>query len=194
MKRLFVAAVLLLAALPLRAQIPDARVLPAGVLRWAFTPSWKSWDRVLDTAGAEVLLTNLVSSDSAGANLFPTLAAAEAAVRSLTANNTYRLTLGAMKTALDADVRPFPLEFAVGLGARLTVSGTLPVVVTRMNATLTLDSTSGNAGWNQNLPQFGGAVQVANLLAQLSAAATQLKPWTLKVLDAETLEDVVGKP
>ncbi|MSR07672.1 MAG: hypothetical protein EXR93_11485 [Gemmatimonadetes bacterium] len=177
MKRLFVAAALLLAALPLRAQIPDARVLPAGVLRWAFTPSWKSWDRVLDTAGTEVLLTSLASSDSAGANLFPTLAAAEAAVRSITNNNTYRLTLGAMKTALDADVRPFPLEFAVGLGERLTVSGTLPVVVTRMNATLTLDSTKGNAGWNQNLPPSGngaGAAQITSLLAQLSAAATQL--------------------
>lgn len=177
MKRLFVAAVLLLAALPLRAQIPDARLMPAGAFRWAFTPSWKSWDRVLDVNGDERLLTSLASSDSAGADLFSPMAAAEKAVQYIIADTTYRMTLGAMKTALDADARRFPLDFAVGLGRRVTFTAGFPIVVTRMNAVLTLDSTSGNLGWNQMATaagNSGGASQIATLFSQLDASLMQL--------------------
>src|SRR6185503_6100844 len=132
MKRHFLAAVFLsLAALPLRAQIPDARLMPAGAFRWAFMPSWKSWDRVLDVNGNERLLTSLASSDSAGADLFSTLTPAENAVRSITGNPSYRLTVGALKTALDADSRRFPLDFAIGLGSRITLTAGIPLVVTR---------------------------------------------------------------
>lgn len=171
------AAPLFLAALSLSAQIPDARLLPSGALRWSFTPSWNNWDRVLDENGNERLLRSLVSSDSAGTDLFSTLTPAETAVRGIIGNSSYRLTLGAMKTTLDADVRRFPLEFAVGLGPRITVTGTFPLVVTRANSDLTLDSTKGNAGWNQFASQSGsptGLAQVTNLLTQLGSAATQL--------------------
>lgn len=171
------AALLFLAAPSLRAQIPDARLLPRGTLRWSFTPWWNSWDRVLDTTGTQRLLRGFVSSDSAGADLFSTLTPAETAVRGIIGDNTYRLTLGALKTTLDADVRRFPLEFAVGLGRRVTVTGTFPLVTTRANSDLTLDSTKGNAGWNQFASQSGsptGPSQVASLLGQLGTAATQL--------------------
>lgn len=142
-----------------------------------FTPSWQNYDRFFDESGNERLLSSIVSSDSAGADLFPTLAAAQDAVRSLTGNATYRLTMGRMQTALDADRRTFPFEFSLGLAPRLTLSATIPIVVTRVNATINLDSTSGNAGWNQASSQAanpGGAAQVAALLGQLQTSAAAL--------------------
>ena len=180
MKRIAPAAfVLLLAASPLSAQIPDARLVPTGAFRWSFTPSWTSWDRIIDESGKERLLRSFVSlnSDSAGADVLPGLSAADSAIRSITAISPYRINLGVMHATLDADVRHFPFEFALGLASRLTITASVPFVVTRMNSDLTLDSTSGNAGWNQNLAQSGsvsGPGTITTLLAQLAASATQL--------------------
>src|SRR5437867_13375847 len=98
------AALLLLAAFPLSAQIPDARLVPAGAFRWSFTPSWKHWDRIIDENGTERLLRSFVSlnSDSAGADVLPGLSAADSAIRAITGNPTSRISLGVMHATLDA--------------------------------------------------------------------------------------------
>jgi hypothetical protein len=87
------------------------------------------------------------------------------------------MTLGGLATSLDADVRRFPFEFSVGISSRLTATVTVPIVVTRVNAAVALDSTTGNAGWNQYAPEAGNptaVTQVNTLLASLQAAADQL--------------------
>src|SRR5262245_55331686 len=177
MRRFLTAAGFLFCAAPLRAQIPDARLVPSGAFRWSFTPSWVSWDRYIIENGNERLLDSYASSDSAGADIFPTLAASDNALRTITQNSTFRVNLGKLKTALDNDRRTFPFEFSVGTGSRLTLSATVPIIVTRVQATVTLDSTLGNSGWNPLLTLSGipnGATDINQFLNQLDNGITSL--------------------
>ncbi|MBI4502450.1 MAG: hypothetical protein HY700_14975 [Gemmatimonadetes bacterium] len=161
------------------AQIIDARLIPAGTLRVSFTPEYQSWDRMFDQNGDVIPLGKYLSSDSAGWNLFPSLAAPEAAVRAITGNPNYRLSLGSVLTRVDADVRRFPFEFSVGLLRSLTLTATLPIVVTRVNAAIAVDSTSGNAGWNQAAAfesgNPAGPSRIMQLVSQLESSATAIE-------------------
>ncbi|MBI4419375.1 MAG: hypothetical protein HY560_00995 [Gemmatimonadetes bacterium] len=158
-------------------QIPDARLIPPGVLRVSFTPQYQSWDRVFDEDGREQLLGRYYSSDTAGADLFPTLLTPQKAVRAITGDSSYRLSLGVMRTMLDADIRRFPFDFSLGLTKWLTLAANLPIVVTRMNATLLLDSTTGNVGWNQAATESGNALgrsAILSLLGRLGSVEQDL--------------------
>src|SRR5947208_1315254 len=130
---------------------------------------------MFDANGSVIPLGKYLSSDSAGASLFPTMAASDAAVRAISDSQNFRLNLGSLLTRVDADVRRFPLQLSYGLSSRLTVSATLPIVVTRVNAAVTLDS-SGNAGWNQadafSSGNFNGLSQIALLINGLEAGAS----------------------
>jgi hypothetical protein len=162
----------------LQSQFIDARLIPPGTLRVAFSPQYQSWDHMFAEDGSVIPLGKYLSADSAGSNLFPTLAGAEAAVRSIIGDQAYRLSLGSMTTRLDADVRRFPFEFSLGLARRLTLTATVPIVVTRVNAAIALDSISANAGWNQAVFESQNAVglsQITILLAQLGRGATALQ-------------------
>ncbi|HEX9581087.1 MAG TPA: hypothetical protein VF970_08275 [Gemmatimonadales bacterium] len=159
-------------------QYVDARVLPAGALRIGFLPSYANYDeRFLSDGTVEALGAGL-TTDTAGANLLPTLTGAEQAVRDVTGDSTYRMTLGGMQTLLDADVRRIPLDLALGLTSWLTVTARVSLVKTRMQAFVALDSTQGNVGWNQLTSQADnatGAAQITTLMTQLAAAVQTLQ-------------------
>jgi hypothetical protein len=159
-------------------QIIDARLVPAGVLRVAFTPQYQSWDRMFAADGSVIPLGRYLSADSAGSNLFPTLSAPESAVRSIIGDPDYRLTLGSLTTTVDADVRRFPFEFSLGLNRWLSLSATIPIVVTRVNAVAALDSSQGNAGWNQGTVESAsatGRASINSVVSQLEASANALE-------------------
>ena len=165
-------ASLLLLGSSAAAQLPDARLIPRGALRVGFIPQYQSWDHRFAEDGTEEPLGKDLSADSAGANLFPTVTSAQAAVRAITGDSTYRMSLGSMRTTVDADVRRFPFEFSLGVTRWLTISATVPWVITRVNTALAVDSSSGNAGFNQ--AGLLGPYQIATLLAQLATGAAAL--------------------
>lgn len=180
---------------PSIAQLPDARVLPRGVLRISFEPEYTNYDRrfSLGTPGIaggtpERLGTDL-TADTVGSNFFPSLVAPEAAIRAIIGDSTYRINIGSFDTELDADLRRFPLDLAFGLTDRLTMSVRVPIVTSRMNASVVFDSTDGNAGWNPASDRSGianGAGEIAALLSELNAAAN----W----LDTEIASGAFGCP
>src|SRR3972149_3635093 len=101
----FVAALLIGGgAAPCAAQFPpsstcplgyvDARVLPPGALHIGFLPSCAHYDTRFDSSGTIEPLGRSLSPNTAGSNFLPSLAAAEAAVRGLTRDSTYRMGLG----------------------------------------------------------------------------------------------------
>jgi hypothetical protein len=152
-------------------QYADARVLPAGILRVGFLPSYANYDSRFASDGTVEPLGTDLTADTAGSNLLWSLGTAELAVRRLTGDSTYRMTLGPIRTQLDADVRRIPLDVALGLTSRLTLTARVSLVKTRMQATVTLDSLQGNVGWNQAAGQAGnatGATGIAALLTQLA--------------------------
>jgi hypothetical protein len=178
----------------------DARLVPVGLLQIGFLPSYAHYDTRFDSSGVIEPLGKYFSPDPAGANLFPTLTDAENAVRDLTGNSSYRMNLGKVSLPLDADVRRFPFNFAVGITNRLTLSVSLPLVKTRVQGVLKVDSTGANVGWNLATAAAGNssaAGRIANLLMQLQSAIAALSgdiaqgsfgcPASVQCADAQAL-------
>jgi len=158
------------------AQLPDPYTIPRGALRVAFDPQWLTFAELYDPAGTRMPLGTYYSADTLGSGFFPTLADAEGAVRSLTGDDSFRYNAGRFRTRLDADVRRFPFSFSVGLSSRLTLTATVPIVVSRVKSSPSLDSTGSEAGWNPLSSQgsFGAFDTLTILLGELDAAAAQL--------------------
>lgn len=162
---------------PALAQYPDTYTVPAGALRFSFEPEFNAWDTRFGPEGEDEPLGLDLSPDVAGPNFFPTLLAPLLAVRSIIADPGYQLNMGALRTALDADIRRFPFNFALGITDRITLTASIPVVTTRAQVALTLDTTDANVGWNQAAGASGnpgGLAAIAMLLGELEAAATAL--------------------
>ena len=137
-----------------------------------------NWDRRFDPDGELEPIGTDLTFDTAGLNFFPSLRGVRDAVRSIIADSTYRIDAGAFRTALDADVRQFPFNFQFGLSDRLTLTASIPVVTTRMQADFTVDSSDATVGWNQVAPTSGNATalqDVINLLNQFDASAASLE-------------------
>lgn len=175
-------------ARPVAAQFPqwstfpltyvDARVLPRGLLQVGFLPSYAHYNTRFDSSGTVEPLGRYLSPDSAGSNFLPTLAAAEAAVRAITGDSSYRMNMGKVSLPLDADVRRFPFDFAVGLTDWLTLGVRIPLVKTRVQGVLALDTTDANAGWNQTADAAGNptaAGQILSLFAELDNAIARVQ-------------------
>ena len=151
----------------------DARVLPRGLLQIGFLPSYAHYDTRFDSSGTMEPLGRYLTSDSAGSSFLPSLAAAETAVRSITGDSTYRMSLGKLALPLAADVRRFPFDFAFGLTDWLTLGVRVPLVKTRVQGVLSLDTTGANLGWNQAAEAAGNnqaAGQILTLFTQLDNA------------------------
>jgi hypothetical protein len=152
-------------------------MLGRGVLRMSFEPSYMNWGSRLDTTGVAIPL-GTDFSDSTGANFFPTMSPAQAAIWSITGDSSLGITTGAIRTQLDADVRRFPFNFRLGLHDKLTFTASIPVVTTRMQVAFEEDTTGSNAGWNQasvlSSAAAGAVGQIASLLGQLEASANAL--------------------
>jgi hypothetical protein len=126
---------------------------------------------LFDSAGLTRPLGADLSPDTAASNFLPTLFTVETAVRRITGDSTYRASLGAARTNLDADIRRFPLDAELGITDWLTLVVRVPVLKTRVQGAFTLDSTTGTVGAANTLARG----QIAALLAQLDQAAATLE-------------------
>lgn len=174
-------------AVTAQTQMPDARVLPKGVLRITFEPHYTNYDqrfskntRGLEDGTEEPLGTDL-TADTVGSNFFATLRPAEGALQNLLGDPDYRVNLGSFATDLDADIRRFPFELSLGVTDRLTIRAEIPIVTARINAFVAFDSTDANVGWNQVASVAGNVnalAQVISLLSGLDAAMSQINDLT----------------
>ena len=165
-------------AAPARAQYPDARLVPRGVLRLGFEPQYLSYGERFDAAGLRQPLGTDFSDSAAGVRLFPTLLTPQAAVASIIGDTAYRMDLGVFRTMLDADIRRFPLTVQFGLTSRIALTAALPIVTTRSQVDFVVDSAAANVGWNQAAAQAGNATavqQIQALLGQIGAAAAAVE-------------------
>ncbi len=159
-------------------QLPDPYVVPRGVLRVSFEPSYSNFDLLFDSDGEQFALGRFFSADQLGTGFLPTLVTAEAAVRSLTGDASYLMNAGRFTAKQDGDIRWFPFDLSVGLSDRLTLTATLPIVTTRIHSATSLDTTGANVGWNQVAGVAGNATaidDVSALLNELQAAITAVE-------------------
>jgi len=160
------------------AQYPDAYIVPRGVLRVSFEPSYTSWRERYDSTGNIEALGADFTDSTAGVRLFPTLSPAEYAIRSLIGDSAYAMNVGNFKLLRDADVRRTPFNFQFGLTNWLTITASIPFVSTRSQVTFTADSTNANVGWNQIAPEANASTAAASLqslLVQLEAGASYVE-------------------
>jgi len=159
-----------------QAQLPDPFLLPRGALRVGFNPRWMSYDHVFDVTGMQIPLGAYFSADSLGNGLLPTLESAREAVRALTGDSAFSFNAGNLRTRIESDARRFPFSLSLGLSRRLTVTATVPIVVTRVKSVATLDTTGSEVGWNpaSALAPVGAGDSLTVVLDDLEAAAMSL--------------------
>jgi hypothetical protein len=209
MRRATVPVLVLAAALFLpgaaRAQGGDDAPPPAaGVLRVMIPGVWWRWNERFGsgTAGrAEGQLEPIgvdFTTDSLGTTQLPFLGPSEAALRSVTGLSAFRLDIGGSDVQLNANVRSLPLALSYGVSRRLSIGVLLPLVRSRVEAVLRMDTAGtlpGNVGANPGYTQAGVydafRQQVDTALAALIEQATN-GPAALRAQALATLDQYQG--
>ena len=161
----------------------DAVPMPKGAFRFRVGGLWNDYTSVYapDANGSlksRALLAPLATANL-GTHALPQLSAAEAAIRTLTANTNYALSLGTFEAIGDVRQSTVPFALDVGITRRISLGIAVPYVESRTRSQLVLNrkGTSANVGQN---PAFsttlGTAARATNgsLLRQIALARTQL--------------------
>jgi hypothetical protein len=116
----------------------------------------------------EPFTSDLISS-SLGSNLLPSLTIADSLISRITGIAGYSTSLGALTTDGQADVSGGFLGASLGLTKTITIFGRIPLVRSRVQTAIALDSTSGNVGVNP------GDIQEATFFQSFDAGLTDLQ-------------------
>ncbi len=184
-------ACLLLLPAGVRAQLPPVGV-PPGALRVELDGSMDIYDHRWLDGHREPFTADLISA-SVGSNLLARLNVADSLISRITSIPGYSTDLGSLTTDGQADVSRGILGASLGLTKAITIFGRIPLVRSRVQTKITLDSTSGNAGANPGETQeaaffegFDGAL--TDLQARITAGTYNSNPATLALAQA-TLAD-----
>ena len=163
--------ILLAAAAPLAAQLAPITV-PRGLLRLDFGGRFDNWDRRFFNGARQDAAGDFIR-DPLDGGFLADLALDEAELRRITGVQAISLSLGKSTSSMLVNVGTGSIGAAYGLGSRLTIFGTVPIVRVRVQNTFTIDSSGATAGFNPVHPLFGNetlAGQTALFLGQLDAA------------------------
>ncbi len=160
----------------------DAIPLPKSGWRFTIAGLWNDYTSAYTPNAAGGLtrrpLYGAYSTDAAGVAQFPTLSGAETAIRALTGDSKYSLTLGALEArgAVRQSIAPFAFEY--GISKRLSLRVLVPYAESR-DATQFLLNRTGAAtalGVNPAYTSSSAAARSTNgaLLSQIDAARTAL--------------------
>jgi hypothetical protein len=174
-------------ATPLRAQAgltrtDEAATVPRGLARLRVMPSWSRFEnRFTGSAGDEtstVPLASVLAADSLGVAQISGLAPSEAALRTLTGDPTFRLSLGRSVSRATARIVTTAIAAEYGLTRRLTVGAVLPIVQTRTELFVALnpdDATRANVGPNPARTSPAARSEALALQEQLRSVSTALQ-------------------
>ncbi|MGH7670394.1 MAG: hypothetical protein ACRENQ_12980 [Gemmatimonadaceae bacterium] len=159
--------------------LDDATMVPQGEFRLQTIAAWTRFNARFapaGTAGPTIPLGSEFSFDSLGVAQLPTLTGTQNAIQTLT-GSPFRLSLGAMQSAIDARVVVMPISLEYGLFHRLTVGAMLPMVRTRMSIMLRVNplGTEGNVGVNPASVNPGSLAADSAVVTQLAQAAAALQ-------------------
>ena len=152
-RRLGLATLLLLSALPLAAQLSPVGT-PKGSLRFDIQGAFQSADRRLFEGQTEDYLADFGSS-AFGSNRMPLLKPADTLVGAILGQPGYRLNLGDQQSHGQLTVGTGTIGAALGVTSKLTLFADIPFVTTRVQARIRIDSTRGDAGLNPAHPELG---------------------------------------
>lgn len=181
--------VCLLVAVPLHAQPvrglgDDALTPPKGAIRVQLSTTIADFsqrfgkntpgrsDGALEPLGADF------SVDTLGVSLFPGLAPVQSALRTLTGNNAFTLSLGRSAVTSSVRVQTTPVFIEAGISNRLSIGVLVPVVSARHLVSVNVNplGVGGNVSFNPARAASGAAAAVVNttLVTELTTARDQL--------------------
>ncbi len=170
----------------------DAIPLPKGGYRFLVSGLWNGYDASY-RAGADgyrsrPLLSGL-RTDQLGVGLLPQLDAAQLGLRSLTGDDAFAISLGALEARGDVRQSIAPIAVDYGITKRVSVRLLVPYVESRDNAQLLLNRNGSGANVGLN-PAFvagtGSAARQLNgaVIAQLTQARSELAAEITRCTDA----------
>ena len=173
------------------AQLPPVGV-PAGTVRIELDGSLETFDRRFRNGEREPYGADLTSS-ALGSDRIPGLAEADARIARIIGNPSYGLNLGALSADVLGDIGRGGFGLGLGLTNQITIFGRIPLVRTRVQSRLALNSASADAGLNPDatgqllfFEEFDAAL--ATLSSKLAAGDYDANP-TQRALAEATLAD-----
>jgi len=170
-----VALLMLLLHAPLAAQLAPVGA-PRGLLRLEIRGSFESADRRLFDGATEDYLADF-GSEAFGRDRLPFLAPADSILGQIVSQPAFRMNLGRQKSRGQLTVGTATLGASLGVTSRITVFANLPLVTTRVQVNLRLDSATADAGINPAHPFNGdpiGQQQAASFFTSFTAALSTL--------------------
>jgi hypothetical protein len=173
----------LLQAQPVRGVGDDALTAPRGSIRVQVSTSISDFSRrygkgTPGRADGNVEPLGIdFSSDSLGATQFPGLGPVESAIRTLTGNSAFRLSLGRSNLVSSVRRQVTPIALEAGLTNWLSLGVVVPIVSVRNQVSLNIngDTTVGTVSFNPARGDSAAANANALLVSQITAARTQLQ-------------------
>jgi hypothetical protein len=157
----------------------DAIPVPRGGVRVRIAGEWRAHDALFTGAGGRRPLLGPLAGDAFGVRQLPQLAGAEAAIRDLSGDGGFTLSLGALQARGSVRQSVTPITLDVGLTRRVAIGVVVPYIESRDITQFVLNptGTSATVGRNPALtPGTAGAARAANgqLLRQLDRAQRDL--------------------
>ncbi len=159
--------------------LDDATMVPKGEFRLQTIAAWSRFNARFAPAGSDsptIPLGAEFSFDSLGIAQLPALTGTQNGIQTLS-GSPFRLSLGAMQSAIDARVVVMPISLEYGLFHRLTIGAMLPMVRTRMSIMLRANplGTEGNVGVNPASVNAASLAADSSVVAQMTQAAAALQ-------------------
>ncbi|MBA3656881.1 MAG: hypothetical protein H0W69_05970 [Gemmatimonadaceae bacterium] len=154
----------------------DALVLGVGQVRTGMHGSWQFYDQVYTGNGAVASYGSQYSFAAAGTAAFPSLAGNETAIRTVSGQNAFTLSLGATDVQATHRTASTSLLLDLGLPGRLMISAEIPFVRVEATARISANSEIGsaNVGANPALTSVSAFAADTLLANQISRARTAL--------------------
>ena len=151
--------------------------VPKGLLRVELDGALETVDRRYFGGTSEEFAADL-ASPALGADRIPGFAEADAALGRITQVGGARLNLGQLTATAQGSRNSAAVGLGFGITSHISVFARLPLARTTVKTTLTLDSTSSNAGINPADPVFGaqaGAAQTSQFISDFTGALQSLE-------------------
>lgn len=145
---------------PLAAQLAPLGA-PKGTLRFDLQGAFESADRRLLGGRGEDYLSDFGSA-ALGSDRFPALRGADSVLSNILGQSGYHINLGRTIANGQLTVGTGTIGAALGITRRLTIFGHIPLVTTRVQARVAIDSGTGDAGRNGAHPTLGNVIDQNN--------------------------------
>jgi hypothetical protein len=155
----------------------DALVLSRGMVRLGIAPTWTRFDQRYRPDGESEPLATDLSTESLDPTRLSILGPVRERLEALGPTPDIAVTLGRLRVDHDASIFSVPMSAEIGIGARLSLGITVPIVRT-LSAVLLSPNPSvneGNVGINPALTSADARAQNAALLAQFASAVDALE-------------------